>query len=333
MDGWQNRLTWRWDELRERLGLRNLLSPLMAILFLLLLLMLALGAYWSREPGMFPVQPAAPGQARPGQVTVKVLERLARGLTEKPGGYLDNDLLPPGSLIDDLPAWERGVLRQLRDLSFIMQVPAARDPLLPPLAPDLVEAASAFGVVPDAWGMPSVEGELARGRAALQRHALQLAGRDGAAVAMREVQLQRWLQVTQERLDDLAARLNAAQSASLAGRAMVAPGTEQVPATSWTQVDDVFFEARGSAWALLHLLKAAELDFVGVLASRHADLGLRAAIHEMEATQQPLWAPVVLNGSGFGVFANHSLVLANYLHRARAELAEVQGLLLAPPVD
>ena len=235
MDGWQNRLIWRWDELRERLGLRNLLSPLLAILFLLQLvvLVLALGWYWSREPAMFSVQPAAQGPARPGQVLVMVLGRLAGGLTEKPGGYLDNDLLPPGGLIDDLPAWARGVLRQLRDLSFIMQAPAVRDPLLPPLASDLVEAASAFSVAPEAWVMPSVEGELARGRAALQRHAVLLAGRDGAAVALREVQLQRWLLVTQERLEDLAARLNAAQAASLAGHALVAPGTEQVPATSW----------------------------------------------------------------------------------------------------
>lgn len=331
MDGWKNRLTWRWDEVRERLGLGNLLSPLLVILFLLLLAVLALGWYWSREPAMFPVQPAARDAGRPGLVLVNVLGRLAGGLADKPGGYLDNDLLPPGSLIDDLPAWERGVLHQLRDLSFIMQAPVARDPLLPPLAPELTEVASAFGVAPDAWAMPSVEGELERGRSALQRYALRLAGPDGKDVAMRDVQLQRWLQVTQERLDDLASRLNAAQATSLASRAVVAPGTEQVPATSWAKVDDVFFEARGSAWALLHLLKAAELDFAGLLVARHADLGLRAAIHELEATQQPLWSPVILNGSGFGIFANHSLVLANYLHRSRAELAEVQALLLAPP--
>ncbi|HET8731852.1 MAG TPA: DUF2333 family protein, partial [Moraxellaceae bacterium] len=62
----------------------------------------------------------------------------------------------------------------------------------------------------------------------------------------------------------------------------------------------------------------------------HADLNLRAAIHELEATQQPLWSPVVLNGSGFGIFGNHSLVMANYLSRSGAELREVQEQLLAP---
>jgi hypothetical protein len=137
--------------------------------------------------------------------------------------------------------------------------------------------------------------------------------------------------VLQLRLDDLAMRLNAAQSASLAPRSVLPAGTEVVPASSWSQVDDIFFEARGSAWAQLHLLKAAEADFAPLLASRRADLGLRAAIHELEATQQPLWSPVILNGSGFGPFANHSLVLANYLHRARTELAEVQALLGRAP--
>lgn len=320
MDGWQNRLTLRWDEVRERWGLRNLLSPLLVLLFLLLLALLALGWYWGREPSLFPVQ-AGGGPA--GSALASVQGRMALALVDKPGGYLNNDLLPPGSLADDIPAWERGVLQQMRDLSRVMSSPLGDSPP----APDLAEVAEAFAVAPDAWGMPSVEGELARGRDALVRHRDHLAAPGGAALALREPQLRRWLAALQGRLDDLSVRLNAAQAASLAPRGTVAPGTEAIPATSWARVDDVFFEARGSAWAQLHLLKAAELDFAGLLQARHADLNLRAAIHELEATQQPLWSPVILNGSGFGLFANHSLVLANYLHRARAELAEVQALL------
>lgn len=330
MDGWHNRLTLRWDELRERWGLRDLLSPLLVLLFLLLLLQLVLGWYWSREPRMFSVAAPAAGSGRPGEVLLDVQARLVRALTEKPGGYLNNDLLPPGSLVDDIPAWERGVLAQVRDLSIALRAPAWRNALAPALSPDLVEAAAAFNVDPGAWGMPSAESEFQRGRAALARHSARLAGADGESLALREAQFQHWLVLVQDRLDNLSARLNAAQAASLRGGAPVAPGTEGVPATSWSQVDDVFFESRGNAWALLHLLKAAEIDFGGLLAARHADLNLRAAIHELEATQQPLWSPVVLNGSGFGLFANHSLVLANYLHRARAEIGEVQDQLLAP---
>lgn len=331
MDGWQNRLTLRWDEFRERWGLRDLLPPLLVFLFLLLVGLLALGWYWSREPRMFAVAAPADGGARPGGALVGVQARLVDTLTGKPGGFLDNDVFPPGSMVDDMPAWERGVLGEVRDLSAAMRPPAWRDPLAPPLSPELAEADAAFAVDPGAWGMPSAESEFRRGRDALQRHAARLAGGDGAVVAMRDAQFLRWLSLVQARLDVLATRLNAAQAASLRAGAPVAAGTEPVPATSWSVVDDVFFEARGSSWALLHLLKAAEVDFGGLLSARHADLNLRAAIHELEATQQPLWSPVVLNGSGFGLFANHSLVLANYLHRARAEIGEMQALLLREP--
>jgi hypothetical protein len=36
---------------------------------------------------------------------------------------------------------------------------------------------------------------------------------------------------------------------------------------------------------------------------------------------------MVLNGSGFGVLANHSLVMANYISRANAALIDLTELL------
>jgi hypothetical protein len=110
---------------------------------------------------------------------------------------------------------------------------------------------------------------------------------------------------------------------SAADESLAAGGAQ----TGWLAIDDVFYEARGSAWALLHLLKAVEVEFGPELARRQAQLSLRAAIHELETTQQTLWSPMVLNGSGFGVFANHSLVMANYLNRAQTDLADVRRLL------
>jgi hypothetical protein len=323
MDGWQNRLASRWDDVRERWGLRDLLSPLLLLLFFFCLALVALGWYWSREPARFVLPPAG---GAPGAALVATQLRIVDVLRDKPGGFLGNDVLPPGSMVDDQPAWERGVLLQLRDLAAVLATPLQVE-----AAPELGEAAAALAVDPGAWGLLSVEGELGRARAALERHGQRLREAGGPALAPREARLRRWLEVMQVRLDDLAVRLNAARSARLAARGQVAPGTEAVPTSTWSQVDDIFFEARGAAWAQLHLLKAAEADFAPLLAARRADLGLRAAIHELEATQQPLWSPVVLNGAGFGLFANHSLVLANYLHRARAELAEVQSLLEPAP--
>ena len=64
-----------------------------------------------------------------------------------------------------------------------------------------------------------------------------------------------------------------------------------------------------------------------VLEKKNALVGLRQTIRELEATQEALWSPVVLNGSGFGVFANHSLVLASYISRANAAILDLRELL------
>ena len=38
-------------------------------------------------------------------------------LLNKPGGYLSNDISPPGVFLDNMPNWEFGVLQQIRDLA------------------------------------------------------------------------------------------------------------------------------------------------------------------------------------------------------------------------
>ena len=97
--------------------------------------------------------------------------------------------------------------------------------------------------------------------------------------------------------------------------------------TSWWQIDDVFYESRGATWALLHYLKAVEHDFKPVLEKKNALVSLQQIIRELEATQETVWSPMVLNGSGFGLVANHSLVMANYISRANAALIELSELL------
>ena len=53
----------------------------------------------------------------------------------------------------------------------------------------------------------------------------------------------------------------------------------------------------------------------------------RQIIRELEAAQEPLWSIMVLNGDGYGVLANHSLVMANYISRANAAIIELRQLL------
>ena len=91
-----------------------------------------------------------------------------------------------------------------------------------------------------------------------------------------------------------------------------AQGRGSGPGNPWLQIDNVFYEARGQAWALSHLLRAIEVDFADVLAKKNATVSVRQIIRELEAAQEPLWSPMVLNGSGYGILANHSLVMANF---------------------
>ena len=97
--------------------------------------------------------------------------------------------------------------------------------------------------------------------------------------------------------------------------------------TPWTQIDDVFFEARGYTWALLHTLQAMEIDFESVLAGKGALVSLQQIGRELRNTQNPIWSPMILNGTGFGPMGNHSLVMASYISRANAAIIDLRKLL------
>jgi hypothetical protein len=161
--------------------------------------------------------------------------------------------------------------------------------------------------------------------------------------------LQDYLGTVARRLGDLAQRLGnsvgegvlAIPKVSVAegGQSPQAPGAGDrslIPApaqnntvgpTPWYQVDDIFYEARGASWALLHFLRAIEIDFKQILENKHATESLRQVVKELEATQHTLWSPIVLNGKGLGLFANHSLVMTSYISRANAALIDLIYLL------
>ena len=148
--------------------------------------------------------------------------------------------------------------------------------------------------------------------------------------------LREYLKQVEKKLGSLSQRLSASVEAErvntdLAGDKSASNSTPRPSSiqtrTSWWQLDNVFYEARGSTWALLHLLKAIEVDFASVLENKNALVSLQQIIKELEATQQTIWSPMILNGSGFGMLANHSLVMANYISRANAAIIELSELL------
>ena len=68
-------------------------------------------------------------------------------------------------------------------------------------------------------------------------------------------------------------------------------------------------------------------NFADVLAKKNATVSVRQIIRELEAAQEPVWSPMILNGSGYGMLANHSLVMANYISRANAAVMDLRQLL------
>ena len=94
-----------------------------------LLIAAAVGVYWSSTPKHFDVRENAERYAAAteqdvvtGTTTVTTLQETIRILLEKPGGYLHNDLFPPGAWLDNMPNWEYGVLVQSRDLLSLREV-------------------------------------------------------------------------------------------------------------------------------------------------------------------------------------------------------------------
>jgi len=87
------------------------------------LLITGLGIYWSIPPKPFDVVQnrasylSSADQSVTGAATTAALLEVTRLLLEKSGGYTSNDIAPPGSLMDNMPNWEYGVLIQSRDLA------------------------------------------------------------------------------------------------------------------------------------------------------------------------------------------------------------------------
>ena len=316
-----------------------------ALVGLYLLATLLVGWYWSQEPELFPVQQHAQAAAEQAQrelvngyTTVETLKQVAGTLLSKPGGYLSNDIAPPGLWLDDMPSWEYGVLVQVRDLSRALRKDFARSQSQSTEDSDLTKAEPRFNFDNKSWALPASEAEYAAGIKSLDRYLARLSNpQPRAQFYARADNLNNWLGDVATRLGSLSQRLSASvgrvrlntdlEPNQPVAEGQVVPVREEEVKTPWLQIDNVFYEARGQAWALSHMLRAIEVDFADVLAKKNATVSVRQIIRELEAAQETLWSPMVLNGSGYGVLANHSLVMANYISRANAAIIDLRTLL------
>ncbi|MGI5308503.1 DUF2333 family protein [Rheinheimera sp. WS51] len=311
---------------------------------LILLVIMYLTAWWvSREPDLlvdeiYQSHQSLGDKAPVGYSTTTALIRVSETLLNKNGGYISNDIMPPFSFIDNMPAWELGVLEMSRDLALSLRKDLSRSQSQSTENIFLKVAQPQFNIDHKSWAIPSAESEYKKAIAQLYLYRDELVdpAKPDSQFYARADNLRDWLKAVEKRLGSYSQRLSASVgqdrlNTDLAGEAAArqstyAPSLRNIK-TSWWKIDDEFYEARGAAWALLHFLKAVEVDFADTLERKNAMISLRQIIRELEATQEAIWSPMVLNGSGFGLLANHSLVMANYISRANAALIDLSELL------
>lgn len=333
-----------WDRVRAGRTSR-IFYPLAIALVLYLLASVVIGIYWSWSPAAFDVRATTSDRASAeqsevvvGSHTTTTLITLVETLLDKPGGYISNDRMPPGVWLDNISNWEFGVLVQARDLSRAMRKTFSRSQSQSTEQSDLIEAEPRLHFDNNSWLLPSTESEYRDAlRSLLVYHRkLSSASEEGTQFYARADNLRDWLGDVSTRLGSLSQRLSASVgqrrvNTDLAGAAgadqATAVASEIEVQTPWMEIDDVFYEARGTAWALIHILTAIELDFQQSLERKNAVVSLRQIIRELEATQNTIWSPMILNGTEFGILSNHSLVMASYIARANAAIIDLRELL------
>ncbi len=306
---------------------------------------LALGWYWSSEPELFDVNELAEQKAQEmnrdlvtGFTTTETLITLMETILDKKGGYISNDIFPPGLWLDNITSWEFGVLVQVRDLARVFRKELSRSQSQSVEDSDLIIAEPQFHFDNNSWALPASESEYRRGVKAMKQFILRLSdpSRNEAQFYARADNLRAWLSEVENRLGSLSRRLSESVGREqldlgLSGEVNAEQSTMSLLVeqrkTPWLEVDNTFYEARGTAWALVHILKAVEHDFRSVLINKNALVSLQQIIIELEATQDTVWSPMILNGSGFGFLANHSITMSSYISRASAAITDLRSLL------
>ncbi len=322
----------------------------------IMLTITGLAMYWSVQPKPFDVienvkdragSDAITGSGREahatvsGDVYVSTAIRVAETMLYKPGGFTKNDVLPPGVLMDNMPSWEYGVLTELRDTVRSLRNEFSRSQSQSIESKYLKQADSDFAFSSDAWFLPSAEEMYRDGVKQLEGYLAALMNRDSnAGFFERSDNLIAHLEVIEKRLGSygqqlaasvgdpaLAATLKDKKSAEAKQEYMDSTAPVVLKRTPWTEIDDVFYQARGYSWASLHMMRAIEIEFRDVLRQKNAEVSMQQVIRELENAIVRKYSPMVLNGHGFGVLANHSLVLASYIGRANAAVINLRELL------
>lgn len=307
---------------RARVPLR-LLRWTVGILVMLLILYYPVGMLWwhtINDDLSFDVSADSlqSGQSRAVAVAAALIDREVN----KSGWVANNPFFTPSAMLDNMPAYQQGIISALARFSFELADQIGRTRGSSEIDADLKNASGLLQYSGTVWVWdPSVslaptatsEEQYEKARKALENYNRRLA--DGKAMFERRGDN---LLATMERI-----ALDLGSSSAVLERQVAEHSSDFVD----FQADDLFYNVKGQTYAYYVVLRALGGDFENVLREREL-AGVYAqmlnSLHEAAALDP--W--VVTNGAPDGLFPNSHLAAQGfYLLRARTQLREISDIL------
>ena len=302
---------------------RRLLRWTVGILVMLLILYYPVGMLWwhtINDDLSFDVSADSlqPGQSRAVAVAAGLIDREVN----KSGWVANNPFFTPSAMLDNMPAYQQGIISALARFSFELADQIGRTRGSSEIDADLKNASGLLQYSGTVWVWdPSVslaptatsEEQYEKARKALENYNRRLA--DGKAVFERRGDN---LLATMERI-----ALDLGSSSAVLERHVAEHSSDFID----FQADDMFYNVKGQTYAYYVVLRALGGDFENVLRERELagvyDQMLNS-LHEAAALDP--W--VVTNGAPDGLFLNSHLAAQGfYLLRARTQLREISDIL------
>ncbi len=307
---------------RERVPLR-FLRWAAGTLVLLLILYYPIGMLWwhtINDDLSFDVSAESlqSGQSR----AVAVAERLIDREVNKTGWVANNPFFTPSAMLDNMPAYQQGIVSALARFSFELADQIGRTRGSSEIDADLKNASGLLQYSGTVWVWdPSVslaptatsEEQYEKARKALESYNRRLA--DGKAVFERRGDN---LLATMERI-----ALDLGSSSAVLERQVAEHSSDFLD----FQADDLFYNVKGQTYAYYVVLRALGGDFENVLRERELSGVYGQMLSSLrEAAALDPW--VVTNGAPDGLFPNSQLTAQGfYLLRARTQLREISDIL------
>jgi hypothetical protein len=302
---------------------RRLLRWTVGILVMLLILYYPVGMLWwhtINDDLSFDVSADSlqPGQSRAVAVAAGLIDREVN----KSGWVANNPFFTPSAMLDNMPAYQQGIISALARFSFELADQIGRTRGSSEIDADLKNASGLLQYSGTVWVWdPSVslaptatsEEQYEKARKALENYNRRLA--DGKAMFERRGDN---LLATMERI-----ALDLGSSSAVLERQVAEHSSDFVD----FQADDLFYNVKGQTYAYYVVLRALGGDFENVLRERELAGVYAQMLNSLhEAASLDPW--VVTNGAPDGLFPNSHLAAQGfYLLRARTQLREISDIL------